>query len=277
LIFSKGVFPYKYVDCVEKLEDTRLPSCESFFSSLTGDTISESDYAHAANGMILYSRISIYLLSEWSVLENWCLVINRHFRKFRRSSTSYVANYNLDLALHLVRYHVRSRAETYAHKIWVVYRHQYGFIHRARWWPQFKVQTDTHRLITNTTHRNHRRILYIMTWIICTDGRCVNRCHTPNSWVWQRLTYRPWSTPTVRLRICILCCNNPLQMMLVFVHVRRQQYALVLLHIVFCRGDRREFSWKSTKNRIYHRTIDNYDVRVIHAEMFIAQHQSILV
>ncbi|XP_018346777.1 PREDICTED: LOW QUALITY PROTEIN: uncharacterized protein LOC108751194 [Trachymyrmex septentrionalis] len=47
LLTRKGVFPY--VDCAEKLQDTRLPPRESFYSSLTGDTVSESDYAHAAN------------------------------------------------------------------------------------------------------------------------------------------------------------------------------------------------------------------------------------
>ena len=47
LLTRKGVFPYEYIDCVDRLEDTCLPSRDSFHSSLTGDTISESDYAHA--------------------------------------------------------------------------------------------------------------------------------------------------------------------------------------------------------------------------------------
>ncbi|XP_039304370.1 uncharacterized protein LOC120357599 [Solenopsis invicta] len=49
LLTRKGVFPYEYVDCVEKLEESCLPPRELFYSSLTGDTVSESDYAHAAN------------------------------------------------------------------------------------------------------------------------------------------------------------------------------------------------------------------------------------
>ena len=49
LLTRKGVFPYEYIDCIDKLRDTCLPSRESFYSSLTGDMISESEYAHAEN------------------------------------------------------------------------------------------------------------------------------------------------------------------------------------------------------------------------------------
>jgi len=49
ILTRKGVFPYEYIDCVKKLQDTRLPPRELFFSSLIGDTVSESDYAHAVN------------------------------------------------------------------------------------------------------------------------------------------------------------------------------------------------------------------------------------
>ncbi|XP_070171035.1 uncharacterized protein [Polyergus mexicanus] len=47
LLARKGVFPYEYVDDIDKLLETRLPPREAFHSSLTGDAISESDYARA--------------------------------------------------------------------------------------------------------------------------------------------------------------------------------------------------------------------------------------
>jgi len=48
LLTRKGIFPYEYIDW-QKLEDTCLAPRESFYSSLTGDTISEDNYAHAVN------------------------------------------------------------------------------------------------------------------------------------------------------------------------------------------------------------------------------------
>ncbi|XP_076664759.1 uncharacterized protein LOC143367033 [Andrena cerasifolii] len=47
LLTRKGVFLYEYLDCANKLQDLCLPQLESFYSSLTGETVSESDYAHA--------------------------------------------------------------------------------------------------------------------------------------------------------------------------------------------------------------------------------------
>jgi len=37
LLTCKGIFPYKYINCVEKLEDTCLLPRESFYSSLIDD------------------------------------------------------------------------------------------------------------------------------------------------------------------------------------------------------------------------------------------------
>jgi len=57
----KGIFPYEYVDCVEKLKNTCLSPRESFYSSLTGDTVFESDYAHAERmAAILHSNLDEY-------------------------------------------------------------------------------------------------------------------------------------------------------------------------------------------------------------------------
>ena len=91
LLTRKGVFPYKYINCVEKLQDTRLPPRELFFSSLTGDTVSESDYAHAVNGSV-WQRFFIRTLGEYNdlYLKIDILLLAENFRN------SCIANYCLD-------------------------------------------------------------------------------------------------------------------------------------------------------------------------------------
>ena len=40
---TKGNFPYEYMDCLERLDDTALPSKEAFFSRLKNEGISDED------------------------------------------------------------------------------------------------------------------------------------------------------------------------------------------------------------------------------------------
>ena len=47
LLKRKGVYPYEWLDSVERLNETQLPSKDAFYSKLSGKGISEEDYKHA--------------------------------------------------------------------------------------------------------------------------------------------------------------------------------------------------------------------------------------
>ena len=47
LLLRKGVYPYEYMDSWERFTETQLPPKTSFYSKLTGEHISDEDYAHA--------------------------------------------------------------------------------------------------------------------------------------------------------------------------------------------------------------------------------------
>src|SRR6218665_576416 len=47
LLLRKGVYPYDYVDSVERFKETELPPKEAFYSILNNSDISDDDYEHA--------------------------------------------------------------------------------------------------------------------------------------------------------------------------------------------------------------------------------------
>ncbi|XP_070155804.1 uncharacterized protein [Polyergus mexicanus] len=94
LLARKGVFPYEYVDDVDKLLETRLPPREAFHSSLIGDAISESDYARAIR---VWERFRVETLGDYSdlYLKTDVLLLADVFENFRDAC---MRSYNLDPA-----------------------------------------------------------------------------------------------------------------------------------------------------------------------------------
>ncbi|RLU21131.1 hypothetical protein DMN91_005504 [Ooceraea biroi] len=94
LLTRKGVFPYEYVNSTEKLHETRLPSRESFHSSLTGDTVADDDYAHATT---VWNRFAIENLGQYSdlYLKTNVLLLADVFENFRDTC---IRSYGLDPA-----------------------------------------------------------------------------------------------------------------------------------------------------------------------------------
>ena len=46
MLLRKGVYPYEYMDGWDKFNETSIPSKESFYSNLTMEKITETDYIH---------------------------------------------------------------------------------------------------------------------------------------------------------------------------------------------------------------------------------------
>ena len=62
---TKGFFPYEYMDCLERLDDTALPPKEAFFSQLKNEGISDQDYvgcleAWRDNGMTTLRYVLVW-------------------------------------------------------------------------------------------------------------------------------------------------------------------------------------------------------------------------
>ena len=95
LIFlRKGVYPYEYMDEWNKFNEKVLPSKESFYSNLTIENITKTDYAHANN---VFKKFNINNLGEYHDLyvRSDTLLLADIFEHFRQSS---LKNYELDPA-----------------------------------------------------------------------------------------------------------------------------------------------------------------------------------
>ena len=89
LLLRKGVYPYEYMDSWERFADTQLPPKASFYSKLTGNHISDKDYAHAQNvwevfdcqnmgdQCDLYCRTDVLLLAD--VFETFRKTCMKHY------------------------------------------------------------------------------------------------------------------------------------------------------------------------------------------------------
>ena len=90
LVMRKGVYPYEYMDSLERLKETQLPPREAFYSRLNDEGISDEDYAHAQKVWRvfkmehfkdyhnLYNETDVLLLAD--VFENFRDICNKNYK-----------------------------------------------------------------------------------------------------------------------------------------------------------------------------------------------------
>ena len=94
LVKRKGVYPYEYMDSLERLDETKLPPKEAFYSKLMGEGISNEDYEHAKN---VWEVFDMKTLQDYHDLYNKTdvLLLADVFENFRKICLN---NYKLDPA-----------------------------------------------------------------------------------------------------------------------------------------------------------------------------------
>ena len=94
LIKRKGVYPYEYMDSIERFKETSLPQKESFYSSLNNEHINDEDYKHAKK---VWNAFGMESLKDYHELYNKTdtLLLADVFENFRNICMS---NYGLDPA-----------------------------------------------------------------------------------------------------------------------------------------------------------------------------------
>src|SRR5688572_6526149 len=94
ILLRKGVYPYDYVDGVERLNETELPPKHNFYSKLIDSGISDEDYEHAKT---VWTEFHCKTFGEYHDLYNVSdvLLLADVFENFRDVCMS---NYGLDPA-----------------------------------------------------------------------------------------------------------------------------------------------------------------------------------
>ena len=92
LVKRKGVYPYEYMDTLERLKETKLPPKEAFYSKLNNEDIIDEDYAHAQK---VWRMFKMGHFQDYHNLYNKtdALLLADVFESFRN-----ICNYELDPA-----------------------------------------------------------------------------------------------------------------------------------------------------------------------------------
>ena len=80
---KKGVYPYNFMDCVDKFKEQQLPSKNDFYSLLTADGISEEQYQHAQK---VWNTFGLKNMGEYHdlYLKSDILLLADVFENFRK-------------------------------------------------------------------------------------------------------------------------------------------------------------------------------------------------
>ena len=94
LVKRKGVYPYEYMDSLERFKENKLPPKEAFYSRLTGEGISDEDLKHAEK---VWKVFGMKTLQDYHDLYNVTdvLLLADVFENFRNVC---MENYKLDPA-----------------------------------------------------------------------------------------------------------------------------------------------------------------------------------
>ena len=94
MLLRKGVYPYEYMDGWDKFNETSIPNKESFYSNLTMENITETDYIHANN---VFKTFKLNNLGDYHDLyvQSGTLLLADVFENFRKAC---IKTYGLDPA-----------------------------------------------------------------------------------------------------------------------------------------------------------------------------------
>ena len=131
---KKGIYPYDFMDSMEKFKNKELPKIEDFYTTLNEEHISEKDYNHAKE---VWNAFRIKNMGEYHdlYLQSHILLLTDVFENFRNTCMQY---YGLDPCHYFTKpwFKLGRYAKNDKGKIRVDDRHKHVPIHWKgnAWW-----------------------------------------------------------------------------------------------------------------------------------------------
>lgn len=94
LLLQKGIFPYRWFDSLDKLEDRKLPDREHWYNDLTGDAITNAEWDFV-NKVWRTFKLKTFRQFHDLYMESDVMLLADVFERFRNDS---LKNYGLDPA-----------------------------------------------------------------------------------------------------------------------------------------------------------------------------------
>ena len=97
LLKHKGIYPYEYMGSLKKIQETKLPPKSKFYSTLSGENITDEDYSH---DLKVWHTFNIQNLGEYHDLyvKRDLILLADIFQNFRDLC---LKNYEID-PIHLI-------------------------------------------------------------------------------------------------------------------------------------------------------------------------------
>ena len=92
IILRKGVYPYEYIDSLDRFNETQLPSIDKFYSKLSDEKIKDVDYEHAQK---VWNEFNCKTIGDYHdlYLKTDVVLLADVFQTFRKT---YMDSYKLD-------------------------------------------------------------------------------------------------------------------------------------------------------------------------------------
>ncbi|XP_065682280.1 uncharacterized protein LOC136095509 [Hydra vulgaris] len=180
LLLRKVVYPYEWVDSIDKLNETQLPPKESFYSRLNDEGISDEDYLHAQNVWKEFNcetfkdYHNLYNVADEGIRGGISMVSNR----IGTANNKYIENYDESKESTYIQYLDANNLYGWAMKVDLEYPEHLHDVHNDYPLAPERLKIDkVDKLVPNLNHKKNYVIHYENLYLYERLGMKLTKVH----------------------------------------------------------------------------------------------------